>query len=79
MRTSSSRIPAVSSQGKLEPIQPPYGVDAFVPPAFTVDDYGLRMKTRGHPFEVVPIEGLEVPPDEVFFSGSHASFLPRAV
>jgi hypothetical protein len=71
--------PTVSGQRKLEPIQPPYGVDAFVPPALTIDDYGLRMKTGNHPFEVMLVEGLEVLPDEVFFSGRHVSFPSRAV
>lgn len=69
----------VSSQGKLEPIQPPYSVNTFMASTVAVDDHGLRIKTGDHSFEVVLVKGLEVPPDEVFFSGSHVSFLPRPV
>ena len=59
-------------------MRPPYGIDTFMPSAVTVDHYRLRMKAGDHPFEIVLVERLEVTSDDVLFSSSHVSFLPRA-
>src|SRR6516165_6945085 len=71
--------PTVIRYRELEPIQPTDGVDTLVPPALTVDDDRVRVKTCHHRFEVVAIEGVEVAPDHVFFASRHVSFLLRAV
>ena len=71
--------PTVSRQRKLEAIQPPYGIDAFMPSAVTVHHYRLRMKAGDHLVEIVLVERVEVASDDLFFSSSHVPFLPRAV
>src|SRR5439155_1400944 len=50
-----------------------------MPPALIVDDHGLGMKAGDYSFEVVLVEGPEVPADDVFFSSSHVSLRPRPV
>jgi hypothetical protein len=71
--------PTVSRERKLGSIQPPYGIDTFMPSAVTVHHHRLRMKAGDHPVEIVLVERLEVAADDLFFSSSHASVLPLAV
>ena len=70
--------PAVSRQAKTGSDTAAVRHDAFMPSAVTVDHYRLRMKAGDHPFEIVLVERLEVTSDDVLFSSSHVSFLPRA-